>query len=54
MVFLNRQNELDTLESLYKSPRGEMVALYGRRRVGKTSLLREFVRDKPHLSLIHI
>jgi AAA+ ATPase superfamily predicted ATPase len=49
MVFLNRQNELDTLESLYKSPRGEMVALYGWRRVGKTSLLREFVRDKPHI-----
>lgn len=49
MAFLDRKTELDTLEDFYRSPRGEMVALYGRRRVGKTSLLREFVTDKPHI-----
>lgn len=48
-MFVGRKHELATLESLYRSGSFEMVVLYGRRRVGKTFLIDEFVRDKPAL-----
>lgn len=36
-----RQEELETLEYVFKSKKPEFVALYGRRRVGKTYLIRQ-------------
>jgi len=45
-MFIGRSNELDKLESFYRSKKFEMVILYGRRRVGKTKLLTEFIKDK--------
>jgi AAA+ ATPase superfamily predicted ATPase len=45
-VFINRERELATLESLYSSQRAELFILYGRRRVGKTELLRAFCEGK--------
>lgn len=46
MEFIGREHELAVLESHYASGRFEFAAVYGRRRVGKTRLLREFVRGK--------
>lgn len=46
MTFVARQHELQTLKRLYDSDTFEMVVLYGRRRVGKTALIDEFVKDK--------
>ena len=43
-MFIGRQNELQMLEDLYRSPDFQFLVLYGRRRVGKTSLLQEFSR----------
>lgn len=51
-MFVNRENELAQLESLYASGRAELFVLYGRRRVGKTELLRAFCQGKPHLFFI--
>jgi len=51
-VFINRQVELDQLSQLYGSDRAELFILYGRRRVGKTELLRAFSADKPHIFFI--
>jgi hypothetical protein len=45
--FINRETELAALESLWRSPRAELSVLYGRRRVGKTELLRHFCHGKP-------
>lgn len=45
-MFIGRKKELQSLEKLYGSRRFEMAVIYGRRRVGKTSLIREFIRDK--------
>ena len=45
-MFIGRKKELQSLEKLYRSCRFEMAVIYGRRRVGKTSLIREFIRDK--------
>lgn len=46
ILFIGRNRELDTLNEAYLSDRFEFVVLYGRRRVGKTALLSEFVKDK--------
>ena len=50
--FINRFEELNALENKYKSDKAEFVVLYGRRRVGKTELIRHFCRDKPHIYLL--
>jgi AAA+ ATPase superfamily predicted ATPase len=43
---IGRKNELDTLSRLYNSSQSEFVAVYGRRRVGKTFLIRQFFKNK--------
>lgn len=45
-MFIGRKEELGILEECYASKKFQMVGLYGRRRVGKTELLKEFSRDK--------
>ena len=39
MAFVGRENELRELESRYHSDRNELIAVYGRWRVGKTALI---------------
>jgi len=46
-MFVNREQELQWLAARYSSGQAEFVVLTGRRRVGKTALLTEFVADKP-------
>lgn len=48
-MFRNRQRELGYLERRYARPGAEFAVLYGRRRVGKSSLIYEWCREKPHL-----
>ena len=43
---IGRTEEIAWLESLYKSNKFEFLVMYGRRRVGKTTLLQEFSKDK--------
>lgn len=43
---IGRESELAKLDSYYKSGKCEFIALYGRRRVGKTSLIRYYFKDK--------
>ena len=45
-VFIGREKELADLEELYLQERFQLFVLYGRRRVGKTTLLNEFCKDK--------
>ena len=45
-LFIGREKELNALNEFYYSGRFEMVTLYGRRRVGKTELIKEFIKDK--------
>jgi len=49
MMFLGRTDELEWLNGRYTSDKPEFIVLYGRRRIGKSSLLREFTHGKPHL-----
>lgn len=43
---IGRQRESRLLQSIYDSGKSEFVVVYGRRRVGKTFLLREFFKDR--------
>ena len=45
-MFIGREHELDALNKLYKSNKFEFAVIYGRRRVGKTALINEFIGDK--------
>lgn len=45
MEFIGRRKELEVLEQEYQRP-GGFVVLYGRRRVGKTTLIKEFIKGK--------
>ena len=45
MKFIGRRKELEALEQEYQRD-GGFVVLYGRRRVGKTTLIKEFIKDK--------
>ncbi len=45
-MFIGRERELASLNKLYTSERFEFVVIYGRRRVGKTTLINRFIRDK--------
>ena len=51
---MGRHDELASLERLYETPGFQMAVLYGRRRVGKTSLMAEFCRDKKHIFYVAI
>jgi AAA+ ATPase superfamily predicted ATPase len=41
-IFVGRDAELKTLADAYRAPEGQLVLLYGRRRIGKTYLLQRF------------
>lgn len=45
-MFVGREEELKKLEELYHKGEFQMVVLYGRRRVGKTTLAIEFAKGK--------
>lgn len=41
-MFVGRESEMKRLHKLYESNQFEFTVIYGRRRVGKTSLINEF------------
>lgn len=43
---IGRNIEQDILNSLYNSKKSEFIAIYGRRRIGKTFLIREMFKDR--------
>jgi hypothetical protein len=48
-MFIGRETELKFLNDKYNEDSGQLIVLYGRRRVGKTETLREFCKGKPHV-----
>ena len=45
-MFIGREKELEALEKRYRSDHFEFPVIYGRRRIGKTRLIQEFIREK--------
>ncbi|MDR3019813.1 MAG: ATP-binding protein [Treponema sp.] len=44
--FQGRERELEELEGLYKTKTYQMVIIYGRRRIGKSTLINQFIQNK--------
>lgn len=51
-MFIGREAELQFLENKYQSKAGQLIVLYGRRRIGKTETLRQFCKGKPHVFFV--
>ena len=49
IMFVDREEELRGLRERLKSDRFELIIIYGRRRIGKTRLILEAVRDLEHV-----
>lgn len=50
-MFYNRRAELASLEERWSESQANLVVVYGRRRLGKTELVKEFIRGKRALYL---
>ena len=51
MPFVDREIEMSALEAAYKNPIASLFVVYGRRRVGKTTLLAEFAKANTHCTI---
>lgn len=49
MMFIGREKELSEMNRRYGEKNFQLFILYGRRRVGKTTLLKEFCKGKNHI-----
>ena len=47
MPFINREQELKVLNEKWQSKTAQFFIIYGKRRVGKTELIKQFIQDKP-------
>ena len=45
-MFIGRERELASLKEFYEKDGIGMTVIYGRRRIGKSTLITEFVKDK--------
>ena len=48
-LFVDREQEMETLQNEYEREGSALVVLYGRRRVGKSTLISEFIKGKKAL-----
>ena len=51
---IGRKEQIDTLRRLYNSDKSEFLAIYGRRRVGKSYLIDEAFKDEVCFSVVGI
>ncbi len=47
--FIDREAELSFLERKFHEDKLQLIVIYGRRRVGKTELIKQFCKDKEHI-----
>ena len=45
ITLIGREEETEKIDILLLSPQAEFLAVYGRRRVGKTFLIRQYLKD---------
>ena len=53
-MFIGRESELGKLNKMYSGNKFECAIIYGRRRVGKTSLIQEFIKDKKSIYFLSL
>ena len=52
LKFVDRKEELAFLEKRYQKKGFEFFVIYGRRRIGKTELIKQFLKDKNYIYLV--
>jgi len=52
MILIDRKKEIEFLNKAYASNKSEFILIYGRRRLGKTHLIKFFADDKEHFYYI--
>ena len=50
--FINREEELKFLEGKYLEDSPQLIIIYGRRRVGKTELIKKFIQNKKSIYIL--
>lgn len=53
-MFVGRHQELEQLDEAYEQGDFQFAVIYGRRRIGKTSLINQFIKNKPSIYYIAI
>ena len=53
-MLVGREKEVTTLKSCLTSDKSELIITYGRRRIGKTYLIREVYKNKFTFELVSI
>jgi len=53
-MIIGREPELKILNNIWQSAKAELIALYGRRRIGKTFLVRECFENKKSCVYVEI
>ncbi len=53
-MFSGRKNEINELNRLFQSKNFQMAVVYGRRRIGKTRLIQEFMKDKKTIYMMAV
>lgn len=48
-MFIGRQKEILSLQKKYQLNKAQLIVIYGRRRIGKSELIRHFCKKKAHL-----
>ncbi|CAG0973080.1 MAG: ATP-binding protein [Candidatus Methanoperedens sp.] len=51
-LFIDRKEEIQYLEDRYIQAGFDFFVIYGRRRIGKTELIKNFVSNKPHIYML--
>ena len=52
MKFYDRETELRALEEAYATKGSEMIVISGRRRIGKSRLIDESLKNKSHIKIL--
>ncbi len=47
--FIDREEELSFLEEKWRGTDPQLIVLWGKRRVGKTELVKQFIKKRPHI-----
>lgn len=49
MNFIDRERELKALERFWQEEATQLIVIYGKRRIGKTELIKQFIKERPHI-----
>jgi len=49
MTFIDREREIGALEKAWRETEAQFFVIYGKRRIGKTELIKQFISGKPHI-----